>query len=326
MTPTPPTITLRELYQQLATSQNSELWNRYNWEGPTQSEISKWQSQGFGVYQGKIRTILNRDGRIQMLHSDRLTAFDRLIAHVPGKGAILNAISAWWFETLKDKDIVPTHYVGQQGSRTLLTEACLPFKVEVVVRGYLAGSMLRAYEKGARSYCGIALPDGLKPYERLPEPIITPTTKAAAFEHDELTTAEQVIASNVCSRKDWDEISAMALKVFSFGTREFMNRGWILADCKYEFGRNQAGVIKLIDEVHTPDCSRLWDAKTYDTEIREGRPPIMLDKENVRRWLMAQGFSGVGPVPEVPKQELLKLAENLLSVAESLTGQRLYVP
>jgi phosphoribosylaminoimidazole-succinocarboxamide synthase len=324
MTPVPPSINLRDLYQELTINPSGPLWDRYMWEGPTQSDIFKWQSQGFGVYQGKIRTVLSRDGRVQMLHSDRLTAFDRLIAQIPGKGAILNSISAWWFETLGKE--VPNHYIAKQGSRALLTEQCLPYKVEVVVRGYLAGSMLRSYQSGNRQYCGVKLPDGLRPYARLPEPIITPTTKAKAFEHDEATTASEVIAAGICSAQEWDEISRLALKVFSIGTREFAKRGWILADCKYEFGRSQAGHIKLIDEVHTPDCSRLWIAKSYESEVAAGQTPTMLDKENVRRWLMERGFNGVGAVPEVPKSELLKLAFNLLSVAETLTGEPVVIP
>jgi phosphoribosylaminoimidazole-succinocarboxamide synthase len=318
--PTYPTQTnLREVYDAILKNPADEkLWQKYLWEGPTQSDIAKWQGQGYGVYQGKIRTVLNRDGRIQMLHSDRLTAFDCLISNIPGKGVLLNTISKWWFEQLKG--VVSTHYVESPAPRAMVTESCVPIKAEVVVRGYLAGSLLRAYEKGERLFCGMKLPDGLKPYERLPEPIITPTTKAAAFEHDENITGEELIAKGVCSKNDWDEISQMALKVFSIGTRLYAEKGWILVDTKYEFGRGIGGKLKLIDEVHTPDCSRLWIKATYEERVTQGGVPEMLDKENVRRWLLDQGFTGHGPAPHVPRNVLIDLAKVYLHVAETLTG------
>ena len=319
MAPSPAQINLRDLYETLVKSPDDDkLWRKYLWEGPTQSDIAKWQAQGFGVYQGKIRTVLSRDGRVQMLHSDRLTAFDRLISHIPGKGALLTTISRWWFEQLKD--VVPTHFIDSPGPRAMITEACAPIKAEVVVRGYLAGSILRAYEKGDRAFCGVKLPEGLKSYERLPEPIITPTTKAAVFEHDENTTGEELIAKGVCSKADWDEISKMALKVFSVGTRLYGEKGWILVDTKYEFGRGQNGKLKLIDEVHTPDCSRLWIKSSYEDRLKAGQVPEMLDKQNLRRWLEEKGFTGYGDIPEVPHTVLIDLAKIYLHVAEALTG------
>lgn len=317
------TKTLRSIYQELQQNLSQtnlqSNWKRHIWEGPSQSEISAWQSQGYGVYQGKIRTVLSRDGRIQMLHSDRLTAFDRLIDHVPLKGVILTAISKYWFE--QASKIVPTHYIGTMGPRALITESLNPIKAEIVVRGYLAGSILRSYNAGERIFCGVKLPDGLKPYSRLPEPIITPTTKAAAFEHDENITAQELIHRKICKQHEWDTLGSMALKVFSLGTKIFSDRGWILVDTKYEFGRTQDGTIKLIDEVHTPDSSRLWESASYEERLAQNQAPIMLDKENVRRWLLEQGFSGYGEVPAVPKSILLELAMTYLDVAEKLTGE-----
>ncbi|MCX6124843.1 MAG: phosphoribosylaminoimidazolesuccinocarboxamide synthase [Proteobacteria bacterium] len=314
----PSPLHLSELYEVLERSLDDDgLWQKNIWEGPTASDIAKWQGQGYGVYQGKIRTVLSRDGRIQMLHSDRLTAFDRLISHVPGKGALLTAISRWWFEQISKE--VPTHYLESPGPRVIVTEACVPIKAEVVVRGYLAGSMLRAYEKGVRVYCGVPLPDGLNAYQRLIEPILTPTTKAGAFEHDENVTAEALVSSGVCNQETWDEITKIALKVYSLGTRLSSERGWILADTKYEFGKSPTGEIKLIDEVHTPDSSRLWIQDTYDSRLASFQPPEMIDKENVRRWLLEQGFSGEGAVPLVPRAALLQLGRTYLNVAESLT-------
>lgn len=324
MTPVYTPIHLRELYDAiLHTPQDEKLWRKYLWEGPTQTDVAKWQAQGYGVYQGKIRTVLNRDGRVQMLHSDRLTAFDRLIANIPGKGALLTSISRWWFEQISNE--VPTHYIESPGPRVLVTEACAPIKTEVIVRGYLAGSMLRAYENGERTYCGVTLPDGLKPYERLPEPIITPTTKAAAFYHDENISVDALVKAGICSAADWDIIATMALKVFSIGTRLYGEREWILVDTKYEFGRSQKGKIKLIDEVHTPDCSRLWIKATYDERLKANQVPEMLDKENVRRWLLDRGFTGHGDVPEPPRDVLIGLAKLYLYVAESLVGGPIYI-
>lgn len=319
VTSTHPSINLKELYAALlAAPQDEKLWKKYLWQGPEQSDVAKWQAQGYGVYQGKIRTMLSRDGRVQMLHSDRVTAFDRLISHIPGKGAILTSISRWWFEQISKE--VPTHYIESPGPRVLITESCAPIKTEVVVRGYLAGSMLRAYENGERLFCGVRLPDGLTPYERLPEPIITPTTKAAAFHHDENTSADELIKNGVCTKADWDTMSQMALQVFSLGTRLFSERGWIFVDTKYEFGRSGAAKIKLIDEVHTPDCSRLWVKETYDERLKAGQAPEMLDKQNLRKWLIDRGFTGFGDVPDVPRSVLLDLANIYLHVAETLIG------
>ena len=315
---------LRDIYQELSTQlSNDRLWKSHIWEGPTQSDISSWQSQGYGVYQGKIRTVLSRDGRIQMLHSDRLTAFDRLIDYVPLKGVILTAISKFWLEECSK--IVPTHFISSQGPRALITESARPIKAEVVVRGYLAGSIQRAYMAGERVFCGVKLPDGLKPFDRLPEPIITPTTKAAAFEHDENISADDLITLGVCTRDEWERLSAMALKVFSLGTKIYAEKGWILVDTKYEFGRATDGVIKLIDEVHTPDSSRLWKQDTYASNLAVNLAPDMLDKENVRRWLIDQGFSGYGEVPAVPRGILLDLAKTYLTVAETLIGKPLVI-
>jgi phosphoribosylaminoimidazole-succinocarboxamide synthase len=200
-----------------------------------------------------------------------------------------------------------------------------PIKVEVVVRAYLAGAIARAYATGQRSFCGVTLPEGLKPFDRLPEPIITPTTKAAAFEHDENISADDIVKLGLCSHSEWDQICVMALKTFSVGTNIFNDKGWILVDSKYEFGRSSDGAIKLIDEVHTPDSSRLWDEATYSQRVASGQEPIMLDKENVRRYLLLQGFSGFGEVPSVPRALLIELAQTYLSVAEKLTGSSLTI-
>lgn len=315
---------LSEILQDLLTQPtNTKLWDHYTWQGPTQSDVASWQAQGFGVYQGKVRTVLSRDGRLQLLHSDRLTAFDRLIDYVPLKGVILSAITDFWFKSLSG--MVPTHFIKQLGPRALLVESLRPIKLEVVVRAYLAGALARAYASGQRSFCGVALPEGLKPFDRLPEPIITPTTKAAAFEHDENISVDSILKQGICSSSEWEQICVMALKIFSVGSNIFNEKGWILVDSKYEFGRSADGSIKLIDEVHTPDSSRLWEQATYSKRVAAGEEPIMLDKENVRRYLLLQGFSGFGEVPIVPRSLLVELAQTYLSVAEKLAGNPLTI-
>jgi phosphoribosylaminoimidazole-succinocarboxamide synthase len=175
-------------------------------------------------------------------------------------------------------------------------------------------------------FCGVKLPEGLKPFHRLPEPIITPTTKAAAFEHDENISIDEIFRQEICSKSEWEQITVMALKVFSIGSQIFADRGWILADSKYEFGRGSDGAIKVIDEIHTPDSSRLWDLATYSAKVLEQMEPEMLDKENIRRYLMQQGFTGFGEVPAVPRALLIEVATIYLSVAEKLIGRPLLAP
>lgn len=324
--PTPSPTPLREVYTKVLnlpkeSAKTSALWKHHVWTGPLDSDVAKWQAQGFSVYQGKIRTILSREGRVQLLHSDRITAFDTLIDHIPGKGVILTAISRWWFERLRDQ--VPIHFIESPSPRSILADFCAPYKVEIVVRGYLAGSMLRAYEKGERVFCGVTLPEGLKGFQKLPVPIITPTTKAAAFYHDENISAEDVIATGLCNTAEWEEICRLAHKVFEIGSAVSLDRGWILADAKYEFGKSRSGQIKLIDEVHTPDSARFWKAGSYQSNFEAGKSPDMQDKEIVRRWLQEQGFQGQGAVPNVPAQVLIGLGLVYLDLAKSLTGEEL---
>jgi phosphoribosylaminoimidazole-succinocarboxamide synthase len=316
---------LSEILQELTgLESDTKLWESSIWQGPSQSDIASWQAQGYGVYQGKVRTVLNREGRIQLLHSDRLTAFDRLIDYAPFKGIILCSITDFWFKSLPST--LPTHYVKQLGPRALLVEATRPIKLEIVVRGYLAGSLARAYERGSRVFCGIKLPEGLKPFDRLPEPIITPTTKAAAFEHDENISLDEILRIGICTMSEWEQITVAALKAFSIGTKLYSDSGWILADSKYEFGRSNDGSIKLIDEIHTPDSARLWELSSYETNISTGHAPKMLDKENIRRYLLSKNFSGTGEVPPIPRSLLVELAKTYLNVGETLIGKPILLP
>jgi phosphoribosylaminoimidazole-succinocarboxamide synthase len=305
--------------KELAADRSAGAVERHAYKGLSQAQIKDLAASDISTYTGKVRDVVRVGGELLIVHSDRLTAFDKLIASVPYKGTILTAISEFWLN--EAKKVVPTHLISRPHERVLRCEQAEPFKIEVIVRGYLAGSMQRAYEKGEREFCGETLPEGLKAYGKLPENIITPTTKAAAFEHDENTSPAELIANKVCTKAEWDEISKMALTLFAHGQKVFQQVGWLLVDTKYEFGRTRDGKIKVIDEIHTPDSSRLWVAATYAERVSKGQAPEMLDKENVRRYLLEKGFSGHGPVPEVPVSVLIELAEVYLKVAETLGGK-----
>ncbi len=312
---------IREVLEGIAADPSGAEAQRHAYHGLTPEQCARLQARDVRTYTGKVRDVVFRGDELFIVHSDRLTAFDKLISMVPYKGTILTAISEFWLQ--EAAKVVPTHYLSRPAERVLATRKTVPFKIEVVVRGFIAGSLQRAYANGDRTFCGVRLPEGLVAYGRLPAAIITPTTKAAAFEHDEGASPEELVRHGVCTRAEWDQIAALALTLFAHGQTVFARHGWILVDTKYEFGRAPDGRILVIDEVHTPDSSRLWTAATYDARREAGEAPEMLDKETVRRWLIEQGYSGEGPVPVVPVDRLLALARLYLHVAETLTGKPL---
>lgn len=313
---------LVEALNEISSSNNgAEAVKKSSYYGMSDSQKAQYKSEGYHAYQGKVRELLQKDDHLFIFHTDRLTAFDKYIGMVPYKGAILSEISRFWLENVND--LIPTHFEKPVNERVLQVKNCKPVKAEVIVRGYMAGSMQRAYNKGVREFCGCSLPEGLKDFQKLPTPIITPTTKAAAFEHDEDATPAELIEQGVCTQEEWNKISDMALKLFARGQEVYEDKGWILVDTKYEFGWDKDGNIVVIDEVHTPDSSRLWVRESYSTRIAAGEQPEMLDKEIVRRFLMDHGFSGEGQVPEVPAEVLVSLSKVYLKVAETLTGSQL---
>ena len=312
---------IRDLLAEVAADSSGHALATHAFGGLSAAAKVALQRADHEVYTGKVRDVVGLGDELLIVHSDRLTAFDKLIAMVPYKGTILTAISAYWLQ--EAQKVVPTHFISSPHERVLRTRRTVPFKVEVVVRGFLAGSMQRAYAAGMREFCGAALPEGLTPYGRLPHPILTPTTKAAAFEHDENISPAALSARGIVSEAEWAEIARLALTLFAHGQRVFDKLGWILVDTKYEFGRTSNGEIIVIDEIHTPDSSRLWLKDTYEAKLRAKLSPDMLDKEVVRRWLIEHGFSGEGVVPTVPQDVLLGLARRYLDVAETLTGQPL---
>ena len=314
---------VRELLNEIANDNSSAAVEKYSYNGLSEEQKKELDAKGVEHYAGKVRELVKDGDTLHIYHSDRLSAFDRYIGMVPFKGAILADISKFWLE--ETEKLMPTHFKSMKHSRVIDGEACTPVMAEVIVRGYMAGSMARAYEKGVREFCGVTLPEGLTNYCKLPNAIITPTTKAAAFEHDEDATPEELIESGVATKEQWAQIEEMALKLFAHGQKVYAEKGWILVDTKYEFGFAKDGSIKVIDEVHTPDSSRLWDLASYEEKVSKGEAPVMLDKENVRRYLLEQGFKGEGDVPEVPAKVLVDLAKVYLGVAEKLSGKELMV-
>lgn len=313
--------TIRKVYSNFLTSSASIEFEKACFGGLSSEAMTLLNSRGYQTYSGKVRELAKKNDKLWIFHSDRLSAFDRPIGLVPFKGLILAATSRYWLE--QAGKIIPTHYLSSPHPRVLVTKPCTPFKIEVIVRGYLAGSMMRAYADGERNFCGETLPDGLTPHGPLKSPIITPTSKADVYEHDVNISPAEILATKLCTAKEWDVISKMAFDLFKLGREIYGRIGWILVDTKYEFGKDANGEICLIDEAHTPDSSRLWVESSYKSRISAGATPEMLDKENIRRYLQSKNFSGHGDVPVVPKNQLIQLGETYLHVAEKLVGHEL---
>jgi len=272
---------------------------------------------------GKVRETwpLPNDRRL-LITTDRLSAFDRIIGLVPHKGQVLNQLAAWWFEQVVD--LVPSHVVSVPDANALIAVDASPLPIEVVVRARLTGStstaVLPRYLAGERSMYGHEFPDGLTPHGPLPKPIITPTTKALAGLHDEPTTSEAIVAEGLVEPALWAEIQAIALAIFDRGQAIAADAGFVLADTKYEFGLSPEGQLLIIDEMHTPDSSRYWDASTLDARLAEGNAPDGYDKEPVRLALKAAGYSGEGDVPDLGVQVWLDTSARYVELFERLTG------
>ncbi|NRA44891.1 MAG: phosphoribosylaminoimidazolesuccinocarboxamide synthase [Oligoflexales bacterium] len=317
------TINLKALLASAAQSgEPSSYLEPYAFKGAPEDALRTLEAKGFQTYRGKVRECLSSSDKIYLIHTDNLSAFDRFITMVPFKGVLLAAISRYWYEAMGGS--IKHAYLASPHPRILEMKQLQPVKVEVIVRAYLAGSMLRSYQTGVRNFCGQQLPDGLQAYDRLPKPIVTPTSKAEAFEHDEnKSPAELIHEGHVANEQVWAEIEAMALQLFQLGSETYDRCGWIFADTKYEFGTDSEGHIYLIDEVHTPDSSRLWKKSTYHKCLKQNLPPQMFDKELVRRYLSSQGFLGEGAVPPVPYTLIFELLQSYLGIYESLAGEEL---
>jgi phosphoribosylaminoimidazole-succinocarboxamide synthase len=272
---------------------------------------------------GKVREIWSLpNGRRLLITTDRLSAFDRIIGLVPHKGQVLNQLAAWWFDRVTD--IVPSHVISVPDPNALIAIEADPLPIEVVVRARLTGStstsVLPRYLAGEREMYGHRFPDGLVPHGPLPEPIITPTTKARAGHHDEPTTGEEIVARGLVGATLWEEVQDVALKLFDRGAEIAADAGFVLADTKYEFGLGPDGTLLIIDEMHTPDSSRYWDAATLDARLAAGQAPDGYDKEPIRLALRAAGYSGDGPPPSLPDEVWSETSARYVELYERITG------
>jgi phosphoribosylaminoimidazole-succinocarboxamide synthase len=274
-----------------------------------------------------------RDGKVRVSYAygagqrlfvttDRLSAFDRVIAGVPFKGQVLNQLSAWWFE--RTADVVANHVVDLPDPNVLVARAAQPLPVEVIVRGYITGvtstSLWRQYADGARTIYGYHFSDGLKKNTDLPSAIVTPTTKAEHGGHDEPLSPSDVTRKGLVAAALWRSVEAAALELFARGQEIARQSGLILADTKYEFGTTPAGELLLIDEVHTPDSSRYWLADSYEDRLSAGEEPESLDKEVVRRALIDAGYDGNGSPPELAPAVWEATSHRYIDAYERLTG------
>jgi phosphoribosylaminoimidazole-succinocarboxamide synthase len=273
-------------------------------------------------YSGKVRDYyIVRDKRI-LITTDRVSAFDRVLDFIPHKGQVLNKISEFWIE--KTKDIVKNHVLSVPHANVTIAASAKSIPIEMVVRGYLTGvtgtSIWGSYEKGERVIYGIKFPDGMKKNQKLPKPIITPTTKAEVG-HDQRLTDKEILKKKIVSPKLWREMEKAALGLFERGTKVCAKAGIILVDTKYEFGLYK-GKLMLIDEIHTPDSSRFWIKSTYRERFNNGLEPENFDKEFMRIWYKKKGYSGDGKPPVMPKNFINKISKRYIAIYEKISGKK----
>ena len=280
----------------------------------------KFPNQTAPVYHGKVRDVYSIDNNLLvMVATDRISAFDVVLPEgIPYKGQELNQIANYFLDATADK--VPNWKLAEVDPQVTAGVRAEGFRVEMIIRGYLAGSAWRDYAAGNRTICGITLPEGLHENERLPQPIITPTTKADAG-HDQNISKEEIIEQGIVSAADYEQMEAYTRTLFEIGTQMAADKGLILVDTKYEFGKYDGKVI-LIDEVHTPDSSRYFYADTYQELFEAGKPQRQLSKEFVRQWLIANGFMGRPgeQVPEMTPEVCRSISERYIELYEHLTG------
>lgn len=276
--------------------------------------------------EGKVRDIYVVGDRRVLITTDRVSAFDRVLGAIPFKGQVLNQLSAWWFA--QTRDIIANHVIGVPDPNVTIAREAQPLPVEVIVRGYITGvtstSLWTLYHQGAPRPYGLDLPPGLRKNDPLPEPVITPTTKAAGGAHDERLTADEVVERGLVRADLWAEICAAALAIFRRGQETARRAGLILVDTKYEFGLIDGRPV-LIDEIHTPDSSRFWVAESYQAARDADREPESFDKEFLRLWFVEHGYRGEGTPPAMPTGLIALVAQRYIAAYERLTGET-FVP
>ena len=277
-------------------------------------------------YKGKVRDVYNINNQyLVMVVSDRISAFDVVLPEpIPYKGQVLNQIAAKFLKATAD--IVPNWVVSVPDPSVTIGRICEPFKVEMVIRGYLAGHAAREYALGKRQVCGVSLPEGLKENDKLPEPIITPTTKAAVG-HDEDISREDILSQGIVTEGDYLQLEKYTRALFARGTEIAASQGLILVDTKYEFGK-VGDTIYLIDEIHTPDSSRYFYSEGYEERQQSGEPQKQLSKEFVRRWLIENGFQGKDgqTVPVMTPEKVQSISERYIELYEKITGEAFVKP
>lgn len=268
-------------------------------------------------YRGKVRDSYQKGDIRYLITTDRLSCFDKILTSVPFKGEVLQSIAVHWFKL--SQDIIQNHIIDVLDPNIMLVKNCEILPVEVVVRAYLTGSAWRDYEKG-KLISGVGLPSGMRPSQRMPKVVLTPSTKAEQGKHDMPISEKEIVSSGIVSKELWDQVHETALQLFAVGEEVADRQGLILVDTKYEFGVYQGKLI-LADEIHTLDSSRYWVKKTYNERFEKGEAPEMLDKEPVRQWLITQGFMGEGQPPPFSDEKRVEIARHYISSYDKITGQ-----
>ena len=276
------------------------------------------------VYRGKVREVYNiNDDLLVMIATDRLSAFDVVLPKgIPYKGQILNQIATKFMQLTED--IVPNWLIATPDPNVAVGHLCEPFKVEMVIRGYLSGHAAREYALGKRTICGVTMPEGLKENDKFPTPIITPTTKADNGSHDEDISREAILANGIVSEEDYLVLEKYTRALYQRGTEIAASKGLILVDTKYEFGKTKEGVIVLIDEIHTPDSSRYFYAEGYQERQNNNEEQKQLSKEFVRRWLIENGFQGKEgqQIPEMTTEYIATVSDRYIELFENILGEK----
>ena len=280
--------------------------------------------RGFGKkFGGKTRDFYIKDDTRIIISTDRISAFDKVLGYIPNKGQVLSQLSVFWFE--QTKDIISNHLISVPHPNIIIVKNCKLIPIEMVVRGYMTGvtgtSIWGSYAKGERVIYGLRFKTGLTKNQKLPRPIITPTTKATKG-HDARLTRKEILEKKIVSSKLYSQMEKTALKLFQRGTKICKRARIILVDTKYEFGLDKNNRLILIDEIHTPDSSRFWIEKTYKERFEKGLEPENFDKEFLRIWFKKRGYAGDGKPPKMPKSFIYKVTKRYISIYEMITGEK----
>jgi phosphoribosylaminoimidazole-succinocarboxamide synthase len=276
--------------------------------------------------QGKVRDFYVFPDKRVIITTDRQSAFDLVLGYIPFKGSVLNSLAAFWFE--KTKKIVKNHVISVPDANVTIAKNCGSIPVEMVIRGYITGvtntSIWGSYEKGERTIYGLKFPEGLKKNQKLPKPVITPTTHAEKGAHDKRLTREEIIGRKLVSKKLYEQMEEVTYALFDYGSKQCAKYGLILVDTKYEFGLHD-GELTLIDEIHTPDSSRFWVEDTYQSRFKKGEEPENFDKEILRLWYAEKGYKGDGKPPAMSNDLIAAMSQRYIGVYEKIIGKK-FIP